>query len=144
MSRIRGKDTKLEVRLRKSLHRLGCRYRLHDKRLPGKPDIVFPGRKAVIFVNGCFWHGHDCSLFKIPNTNSEFWEKKIAGNVERDKRCLSRLDELGWRYLIVWECAVRGRGRLEFDGVVERVIDWLINGMPLEIRGRTDADNRCA
>lgn len=125
MSRIGGKDTKPEVRLRKALHRLGYRYRLHDGGLPGRPDIVFPGRKAVIFVNGCYWHGHGCHLFRLPRTNTEFWRTKIAGNVARDARNLRQLEEMGWRHLTVWECSTRGPGRIGLDAVVKAVMRWL-------------------
>lgn len=134
MSRIRGVDTKPEVRLRKALHREGFRYRLHDARLPGRPDIVFPGRKAVIFVNGCFWHGHDCSLFHWPKSNAEFWQTKILGNIERDRRNLRLLDELGWRSLTVWECAMRGPHRIGFDAVCIAVVQWLEDGATSEIK----------
>ena len=142
MSRIRGKDTKLEVRLRKALHHKGFRYRLHDKRLPGKPDLVFPGRKAVVFVNGCFWHGHGCSLFRMPKSNTDFWEKKIAGNVERDQKNLQRLEDLGWRCLTVWECAVRGPNRFPFDEIVDATVRWLEAGESGEFQGGGSTSQR--
>jgi DNA mismatch endonuclease (patch repair protein) len=125
MAGIRSKNTKPELSLRKALHRRGFRYSLHSKKLPGRPDIVFPARKAVIFVHGCFWHGHDCRFFRIPSTRPEFWKQKIASNQQRDARVASRLRESGWRQLIVWECALRGKGGAEVDAVVRRVVRWL-------------------
>lgn len=125
MAGIRSKNTKPELSLRKALHRRGFRYSLHSKKLPGRPDIVFPARKAVIFVHGCFWHGHDCRFFRIPSTRPEFWKQKIASNQQRDARVASRLRESGWRQLIVWECALRGKDGAEVDAVVRRVVRWL-------------------
>ena len=135
MSGIRGKNTKPELLMRKSLHAAGYRYRLHGK-LPGKPDLVFPARKAVLFINGCFWHGHDCHLFRIPATRPEFWQTKIASNVERDFRAIGLLHELGWRVGVVWECALRGREKLPFDFVMNRIGAWLDSSQTdLVIRG---------
>ena len=108
MSRIKGKNTKPELLIRKWLWSQGYRYRLHRKDLPGKPDIVFSGRKRVVFVHGCFWHKHDCKYFKWPQTNSEFWKKKINENVRRDQKNYRTLTVYGWSYFIVWECQVRG------------------------------------
>nr|WP_081502627.1 very short patch repair endonuclease [Variovorax sp. CF313] len=107
MGRIRSVDTKPELVVRRMLHRLGYRYVLHDKRLPGKPDLVFPLRKAVIFVDGCFWHGHDCRLGSKPKTNAAFWQNKILGNKRRDMRHRRTLRKLGWRVATVWECSTR-------------------------------------
>jgi DNA mismatch endonuclease (patch repair protein) len=107
MSGIRGKNTKPEMIVRRVLHKAGFRYRLHDKRLPGKPDIVLPKYKTVIFVHGCFWHGHDCKAFKWPKTRKEFWKNKIAGNIERDIQRQHTLTETGWRVVQLWECDVR-------------------------------------
>lgn len=112
MSRIRGKDTKPELLLRRGLHALGFRFRLHRKDLPGRPDLVFPGRRAVIFVHGCFWHGHDCPMCKLPATRPEFWQAKIAGNRDRDERAIRALGVAGWRVLVVWECAIHGPEKL--------------------------------
>lgn len=111
MSRIRGKNTKIELLLRKALHARGLRYRLHRKDLPGRPDLIFPGRKVVVFIHGCFWHGHDCPLFKMPATRREFWAGKIAGNRKRDRQAAASLQTTGWRVLIIWECAFRGPNR---------------------------------
>jgi DNA mismatch endonuclease (patch repair protein) len=139
MSRIRGKNTALELRLRRAIHHAGFRYRLHGKQLPGTPDLVFPGRKAVIFINGCFWHGHSCGLFRLPKTNAEFWEKKINGNVARDRKNRQMLDNLGWRHLTVWECSLRGPNRMTFDSVVSQVIRWIEDAETSEIKGNTPA-----
>ena len=107
MSRIRGKDTRPEVALRKVLHGLGLRYRLHGVGLPGKPDLVFPRYKAVVFVHGCFWHRHSgCSIATTPKSNTAFWLDKFAKNVARDRRAIQNLNELGWRVFVAWECEV--------------------------------------
>lgn len=107
MSRVRGKDTKPELRVRRYLHAAGLRYVLHDKRLPGRPDLVFPSRHLVVFVHGCFWHGHEgCKRATIPATRSEFWREKIEANRVRDARVKSQLEELGWRVSTVWECSL--------------------------------------
>ncbi|WP_317983575.1 very short patch repair endonuclease [Pseudarthrobacter sulfonivorans] len=107
MAKIRSKDTKPELMLRRMLHRAGLRYRLHDRRLPGKPDLVFAGRRKVIFVNGCFWHGHDCPVgSRLPKSNTEFWADKRRRNQERDGRQRIQLVDQGWRYLDVWECEI--------------------------------------
>ena len=108
MSRIRGKNTKPEELVRKYLFAHGFRYRKNDARLPGKPDIVLPKYKTVIFVNGCFWHAHEgCRYFVWPKNNAEFWKKKIGGNIERDARNQRLLAELGWRVIVVWECELK-------------------------------------
>ncbi|MCI5207788.1 MAG: DNA mismatch endonuclease Vsr [Candidatus Electrothrix sp. ATG2] len=107
MSRIKGKNTKPELLVRKWLWSQGYRYRLHRKDLPGKPDIVFPGQKKAIFVHGCFWHKHDCKYFKWPRTNEEFWRKKINGNVSRDQKNYRALQEDGWDYFVLWECELK-------------------------------------
>jgi len=105
MSRIRGKDTQPELALRKVLHRLGLRYRLHGAGLPGKPDLVFPRYRTVVFVHGCFWHRHDgCNIATTPKSNTPFWLEKFKKNVTRDARVATQLEALGWRVFIVWEC----------------------------------------
>jgi DNA mismatch endonuclease (patch repair protein) len=107
MSRIRGKDTKPEMVVRRLVHAMGYRYRLHQKDLPGKPDLVFPCLKKVIFVHGCFWHVHNCRYGRVkPATNAEFWESKRSGNRERDARNRRHLTQLGWQALVIWECQV--------------------------------------
>ena len=107
MSQIRGKDTKPELFVRRLLWSMGHRYRLHYKKLPGKPDIVFIGKKKAVFVHGCFWHRHDCPIFVWPKNNELFWKEKIEGNVERDKINQKKLLENGWGFLIIWECVIR-------------------------------------
>lgn len=105
MSAIKGKDTKPEMIVRKMVHAMGFRYRLHLSSLPGHPDMVFQKRKKIIFINGCFWHRHNCKLGRIaPATRTEFWEKKLNGNKQRDRHNLRKLHTLGWNVLIVWEC----------------------------------------
>lgn len=122
MSRIRGRDTGIEVTVRKGLHRLGFRYRLGGAGLPGRPDIVLPKYRAVVFVHGCFWHGHDCPLYRLPKTRTDFWRAKVEANSERDERKAADLREAGWRVETVWECQIRGRT----PEAVESVIGCLV------------------
>ncbi|GAK46717.1 DNA mismatch endonuclease vsr [Tepidicaulis marinus] len=136
MSGIRGKNTKPELAVRKALHRLGFRYRLHDRSLPGKPDLVFPKYRAVIFVHGCFWHGHDCHLFKWPKTRQEFWRNKIEKNRSNDARAIAELEEQGWRVAVIWECALKGKEQQPYELAIERCTVWLSSTRPeIEIRG---------
>jgi DNA mismatch endonuclease (patch repair protein) len=108
MRAVRSKDTKPEMVVRQMLHSLGFRYRLHRKDLPGKPDIVFPGKRKIVLVHGCFWHGHDCKRgARAPKENADYWRQKIARNRERDAAQLQKLDDLGWQVLIVWECELK-------------------------------------
>lgn len=110
MAGIRGKDTKPEMLVRRALFAAGFRFRLHLRDLPGAPDVVLPGRRIVIFIHGCFWHMHDgCRLAKIPATHPDFWKAKLEGNAERDQRSIEALLAQGWRVLIVWECATKGK-----------------------------------
>lgn len=132
MAGIKGTDTRPEMTIRRGLHALGWRYRLHVRGLPGKPDIVFPTRRAVIFVDGCFWHGHDCALFRWPSTRPEFWREKIGGNIVRDRRVRSELLELGWRILDVHECVLKGRSRRPLNEVLAECVRFL------------EGDERCA
>ena len=114
MSKIAGRDTKPEMRVRRLVHAAGLRYRLHGKDLPGKPDLVFPAARAVLFVHGCFWHMHRCHLGKpVPATNQEFWAVKRRGNADRDKRNRAALRAEGWRVFEIWECATREEAKLE-------------------------------
>lgn len=113
MARIRGKDTQPELAVRRILFGLGYRYRLHAKGLPGRPDLVFPIRRKVIFVHGCFWHGHSCLGGRLPATRSDFWTAKISGNKRRDRRNRAALRRLGWEALVVWECSLRRVKSLE-------------------------------
>jgi len=112
MSCIRNKDTKPELLIRKSLFAKGFRYRLHSNNLPGKPDMVFSKYKAVIFINGCFWHYHKCRLSKIPSTRKSWWKKKLTSNMERDRKNKQELLSSGWRVLTIWECSWRGKGSI--------------------------------
>jgi DNA mismatch endonuclease, patch repair protein len=108
MSRIKGRNTKPEVLVRSYIHKMGFRFRLDGRGLPGKPDIVLPRHKKVVFVHGCFWHGHKgCKRSKRPSTNEEFWNRKLDLNMERDKRFQGELRLLGWRYLVIWECGLK-------------------------------------
>jgi DNA mismatch endonuclease, patch repair protein len=135
MAGIRGKNTKPELMVRKALHRLGFRYVLHDKRLPGKPDIVLPRHKVAIYVHGCFWHGHDCSLFKWPASRPDFWESKIERNKELDAVAESAVLADGWRCAIVWECALKGRRKRGLGAVIEACVRWISSDEPrIEIR----------
>jgi DNA mismatch endonuclease (patch repair protein) len=134
MAGIRAKDTSPELLIRRSLHQLGFRFRLHDKRLPGKPDLVLPKHGTVIFVHGCFWHRHNCPAFKWPATRSEFWRTKFERNCENDRHQVKALREMGWRVCVIWECSVR-----KFGGEVlaARISRWLAGtARKLEIPGR--------
>lgn len=125
MAGIRGKNTRPELMIRSALHRAGFRFRLHQGKLPGKPDLVLPRYHAVIFVHGCFWHGHDCHLFRWPATREAFWREKIGRNMVRDSQQLTDLARSGWRVCVVRECALKGRSRLLFPEIVEALSLWL-------------------
>lgn len=125
MAAIRGKNTKPELFIREGLHAQGYRFRLHAKNLPGKPDLVFRKYNAILLINGCFWHGHDCDLFRWPKTREAFWREKIGGNVARDTRNKSQLIESDWRVGVVWECALKGKTRLDPDAVIDSIARWL-------------------
>jgi DNA mismatch endonuclease (patch repair protein) len=138
MSGIKGKNTRPELVIRSGLHRLGYRFRLHRKDLPGKPDLVFAKSRAVMFVHGCFWHYHACHLFKMPSTRREFWETKLGRNRERDREVRAALREQGWRSLVIWECALKGKERLESGDVLARAAGWLEgSGADSEISGES-------
>jgi len=137
MAGIRGKNTKPEIIVRRLLHRLGYRFRLHRKDLVGRPDIVLPKWRTVIFVNGCYWHGHeDCHLFRPPKTRTQFWTDKIEGNRARDRRNHSALKDAGWKVLIIWECAVSKKLSLS-DEQLEITITAALASTepPIDIRG---------
>ncbi len=125
MSRIRSANTKPELQVRKLLFASGFRYRLNLAGLPGKPDLVFPKYHAVVFVHGCFWHGHRCHLFKVPETNQRFWLLKIGTNRDHDVCNRRELRSQGWRVLTIWECALRGRQKLNPDAIASLAGDWL-------------------
>jgi DNA mismatch endonuclease (patch repair protein) len=136
MSTIRGKNTRPEVAVRKEMHHRGFRYRLHVKELAGKPDIVFPRCRAVVFINGCFWHGHDCRFFRMPTTNADFWRSKIDHNRLNDEKAKSQLIAAGWRVAIVWECALRGKKQAGVSAVADALQLWLAGDDSLvEIKG---------
>jgi DNA mismatch endonuclease (patch repair protein) len=127
MAGIRGKNTRIEIMIRRGLFERGLRYRIHNARLPGKPDLSFTKHKAAIFVNGCFWHSHECSLFKWPSSNADFWRNKLLRNRETDYRKHAALEEAGWRVLTIWECVIRLRRR-PLELVVAEAAAWVING----------------
>lgn len=136
MAAIRSGNTKPELIVRKALHAMGLRYRLHVTNLPGRPDLVLARHRAVIFVNGCFWHHHDCHLFKWPTTRAEFWHAKINRNVANDARAISDLQQTGWRVAVIWECALKGRTRLDARLAMQEVADWIKSSKAsLSIRG---------
>lgn len=123
MSGIRARNTKPEIALRSALHGLGLRFRINDRRLPGRPDIVLPRHRAVVQVHGCFWHRHaGCRYATTPDSNREFWLEKFGVNMERDERSATALRGLGWRIAVVWECAMKERGAHE---TAKEVCDWL-------------------
>lgn len=146
MAAIRSKNSKAELTVRRGLHALGLRYRLGwnyrfaGRHLPGKPDLVFPARRAVIFVNGCFWHGHGCHLFKWPKTEAESWREKILGNISRDQRARDQLRSEGWRIADVWECTLKGVERwpagqvvAELDRFIRSDLERLVIGWAVTV-----------
>ena len=124
---IKNRDTKPELRVRRLLHRNGYRFRVAPARLPGKPDIWLAKWNTAIFVNGCFWHMHDCGMFELPRTRTEFWKTKLESNVVRDREVIEKLSRMGIRKLIVWECALKGRNRLPEHMLVVLIKTWLIS-----------------
>ena len=132
MSRIRSRDTKPEKLIRSALWRAGFRYRICDKRFPGKPDLIFPHYYVVIFINGCFWHAHGwksgetCRYFRFPHSNQAFWEKKFTRNKERDAENIKYYQEQCWRVCLVWECSIRGKSsKQKIERVTDQIIQWL-------------------
>ncbi|MGH8242917.1 MAG: very short patch repair endonuclease [Steroidobacteraceae bacterium] len=125
MSGIRSRDTMPERLIRSELHRLGFRFRLHSSKIPGRPDLVLPKYRVAVFVHGCFWHGHDCPLFRLPRTRRDFWKAKINRNRERDDQVKQAILEAGWRHLTVWECAFRGGGEDAVARTAKRAAHWL-------------------
>lgn len=136
MSRVRGKNTKPELVVRQALHAMGYRFRLHRRDLPGSPDIVLPKHRAAVLVHGCFWHGHGCDLFRWPAQNEAFWREKIGGNVARDVKALEALRSSGWRTLVVWECAIKGRGKLSDKELAATLQNFVEREHSAEIAGR--------
>lgn len=130
MAGIKGKDTRPELIIRKALFAKGYRYRLHVRTLPGKPDIVLQKYSAILFINGCFWHGHECHLFKLPKSNVEFWQAKINRNKDLDMQALCSLRAMGWRVGVLWECGLRGKTKINFDNLIGCVEEWLHSAEP--------------
>lgn len=128
MSGIKGKNTRPEVVIRQRLHARGFRFRLHRRDLPGSPDIVLPRYQAAILINGCFWHGHQCRLFKWPRTRSDFWRAKIEGNILRDRQKMSELHRMNWRVCVIWECEIKGAREDHLNSVIDSVSEWLTGG----------------
>lgn len=128
MKAIGPKDTKPEMTVRRFLHRQGFRYILHDKRLPGRPDIVLPKYRTAIQVRGCFWHLHDCSIGHIPKSKASYWARKLRANKERDEKNDKELRKLGWNLIVVWECECAKKQRLE--ATQKRIVDRLTNRFP--------------
>lgn len=140
MRAIRSKNTKPEILIRKALHARGFRFRLHMKSLPGSPDIVLPKYKTVIFVNGCFWHGHHCHLSKVPKTRTKFWLAKISDNICRDMLSHNKLLATDWRVAVVWECAIKGRSRQVFETLINNLVSWINDprSRGIELAGNAD------
>jgi DNA mismatch endonuclease (patch repair protein) len=137
MSKIKGKNTKPELTIRKELFKKGFRYKIHDSTLPGRPDMVFPMYNSIVFVHGCFWHGHGCHLFKWPATRAEFWRRKIIRNQEIDRKTKRKLQGDGWYILIIWECAIKGKQKRNIDDVIHKLCDWLKFGVSCKsIKGK--------
>lgn len=127
MSEVSGVNTSPEIAVRKALFASGFRFRLNDKRFPGKPDIMLPKYRAVIFVHGCFWHQHKgCPRSRRPETRKEFWDAKLAGNIERDKRNIQQLEAMGWRVAVIWECAIKKKSA--FEDTMSSLINWIHSG----------------
>ncbi len=125
MASVGQKNTGAELAVRHSLHKIGLRYRLHDRNLPGSPDLVFPRYKAVIFVHGCYWHAHGCYRSTKPKTRKKFWNDKFKTNQERDERNIERLVAKGWRVFTVWECAIKGKTAHPLAFVAHEIEHWL-------------------
>lgn len=138
MSGIKSKDTRPEVLIRKNLHSKGYRYKLHDKSLPGKPDLALPKFNTIINIHGCFWHKHTCHLFKWPSTREEFWRIKLEGNAKRDLEINKLLREKGWRIITVWECALTGKSKRPLHQIIQTIILFLESEtVELIIEGKT-------
>ena len=125
MSRIKGRDTKPEMLVRSALHQRGFRFRLHCRDLPGRPDLVLPKYSTALFVNGCFWHYHQCRLSQLPKSNRSFWEAKLTANRQRDERNLAALKECGWYVAVVWECGLRDQEPRKIDGSMDKLCEWI-------------------
>lgn len=145
MASIGSKHTRPELAVRRGLFARGFRYRLHVTELPGTPDLVLPKHRAVVFVSGCFWHGHGCRLFRWPTSNEAYWRKKISRNAERDRQAMQRLQASGWRVATVWECSLKGRSGKGLDAVVDELGAWLLaSGISIDIAERVGEDEGLA
>lgn len=138
MAAVKGKNTKPELMVRRGLHGRGFRYSLHRKNLPGKPDLTLPKYDAVIFVNGCFWHGHDCRAFSWPKTRQAFWREKISRTIERDNENNKLLIEQGWRVATIWECTLKGPNKFGIEKVTQGLSEWLLSEGQFLTIGVTD------
>jgi len=125
MASVKNKNTKPEVNIRKALFAKGLRYKIHNKKLPGCPDLVFPKYKAVIFIHGCFWHNHDCKLGKLPSSNVAFWKEKLEKNAERDKRDIIKLKAMGWKVRTIWICQLKHKIKLNSNENLLEIINWI-------------------
>ncbi len=125
MAGIRGKDTKPELMVRSALHRRGLRFKLHVASLPGKPDLVFPKYRAVVFVHGCFWHRHDCQYFRWPQSNKAFWRTKLSRNFRRDRLTVHTLQDADWRVCMIWECALKQKTPKQTARILDRIANWV-------------------
>ena len=125
MAAIRNSNTKPELRVRQELHRRGLRYSLKNKSLPGKPDVLLSKYRVAVFIHGCFWHRHHCNYFKLPKTNTEFWNNKISENVKRDTEVIKQITDIGYRVLVIWECIFKGKNKEKLDSLFENIILWI-------------------
>ncbi len=126
MSLIKNKNTAPELNIRKELYSRGLRYTLHNKELPGTPDIVFNKYKAVIFINGCFWHQHSCKAAKLPQSNKDFWEKKLKNNLKRDEKILKNLKDMGWRTKVIWSCELKNKTFFKNQDDADKIFNWIM------------------
>lgn len=141
MAGIRAVNTKPETFIRSSLHKMGFRFRIHVKNMPGKPDVVLPRYQAVVLVHGCFWHGHECNIFKWPSTRREFWRKKINDTRKRDSVNFAKLHESGWRVAVIWECEIRGAIK-HGERFMNRLAKWLKGMKSADFKETTNQLNR--
>lgn len=144
MSNIRSKNTSPELLIRKALHARGFRFRVHAKNLPGTPDLVLPKYKAAVFIHGCFWHGHRCRYFKVPQTRQEFWLEKIGKNQARDEQQIASLRAQNWRVLTIWECAVRSMKKQKTPLLIDQIVYWLLQGSALAQIDETHLESACS
>jgi len=128
MASVRQRDTKPEMIVRRGLHARGLRYRLNERNLPGSPNLVFPRFGTVVFVHGCFWHAHGCRLSKLPGSRQDYWGPKLEANAARDSRAIAALLDTGWRVLVIWECGLKGPGRLGEAALADRAEQFIRNG----------------